>query len=139
MTQQHLHDWNRQVIEEFRAHEGRVRKQFGSSPLLLLNTTGAKSGKPYTNPLLYLTYNERLLIFAAKNGAPTNPDWYYNLLAHPQVLIELGAEQFQATAVVLEEEERDQIYAKQVELMPEFAEYQKKTSRQIPIIELIRQ
>jgi deazaflavin-dependent oxidoreductase (nitroreductase family) len=137
MTQQDLHDWNRRIIEEFRTHGGQVRQEFGSAPLLLLNTTGAKSGKPFTHPLLYLADQERLFIFAAKNGTPTNPDWYYNLLAHPQV-VELGTERFQATAVVLEGEGRDWIYAKQVERMPGFAEYQKKTSRQIPVIELIQ-
>jgi deazaflavin-dependent oxidoreductase (nitroreductase family) len=138
MTQQQLHDWNRRIIEEFRTQGGRVRKEFGDSPLLLMTTIGAKSGQRRTNPLLYLAYDNRLFIFAAKNGAPTNPDWYANLRADPAVIVELGTEQFEATAVVLEGEERDRIYAKQVELMPGFAEYQKKTTRLIPVIELIR-
>ncbi len=105
-TQQQLHDWNRRIIEEFRTHGGQVRKEFGDAPLLLLTTTGAKSGQQRTNPLLYLAYNDRLFIFAAKNGAPTNPDWYANLRAHPTVPVELGAGQFEATAVVLGREEK---------------------------------
>src|SRR5438270_439137 len=110
MTQQDLHDWNRRIIEEFRANGGRVRKQFGDAPLLLLNTAGAKSGNLRTNPLLYLAYGERLFIFAANNGASSNPDWYHNLLVHPDVTVELGTERFEARAVILEGEERERIY-----------------------------
>src|SRR5579859_149948 len=115
MTEQNFNfnNWNRQIIEEFRTHEGKVGGSFEGVTLLLLTTTGAKSGQKRVNPLTYLRDGERLFIFAAKGGSPTNPDWYHNLVAHPQVSVELGTEQFEATAVLLEGEERDQIYARE--------------------------
>lgn len=138
MAQQKVNDWNSQIIEEFHTNGGKVGGPFEGAPLLLLTTTGAKSGQQRINPLAYFAEGERMFIFASKAGAPTNPDWYYNLLAHPAVTIEVGTDQFQATAVVLKEEERDQIYAKQAQRMPGFADYQKKTSRKIPVVELVR-
>lgn len=133
-----FNDWNRQIIEEFRTHEGKVGGPFEGMPLLLLTATGAKSGQKRINPLTYLLDGERLFIFAAKGGSPTNPDWYHNLLAYPQVTVELGTEQFEATAVILEDEERDQIYAKETQVHPGAADYEKKTTRKIPVVELIR-
>ena len=103
MAQRNLHEWNRQIIEEFRVHEGHVGGPFEDTPLLLLTTTGAKSGQRHVNPLVYLADGERLFVFAAKNGAPTNPDWYYNLRAHPTVTVEVGTERFVATAVIRRE------------------------------------
>jgi len=134
-----LNDWNRRIIEEFRANGGKVGGPFEGAPLLLLTTTGAKSGKRRTIPLVCLPDGDRLVIFASKGGAPTNPDWYHNLVAHPEVTIEVGTETFEATAVVISGEERDQLYAKQAKLFPGFAEYQAKTERRIPVIALLRQ
>jgi deazaflavin-dependent oxidoreductase (nitroreductase family) len=138
MAENNFNDWNRQIIEEFHANGGKVGGPFEGAPLLLLTTTGAKSGQHRISPLAYLPDGERLFIFASKGGAPTNPDWYHNLLAHPVVTVEVGTEQFPATAVVIEGEERDQIYATQAQHMPGFAEYQEKTSRKIPVVELVR-
>lgn len=130
--------WNRQIIEEFRANEGKVGGQFKGAPLLLLITTGAKSGKQRINPLAYTTDGERLVIIASKAGMPTNPDWYHNIVAHPDVTVEVGAEIFEARATVAEGAERDELYAKQAAIMPNFAEYQAKTTRKIPVIVLTR-
>ena len=130
--------WNHQIIEEFHANGGKVSGPMEGANLLLLDTTGAKSGQPRTNPLMYYSENERLFIFASKAGASTNPDWYHNILAHPEVTVEIGTEKFPATAVVVGEEERDQIYAKQAALSPRFAEYEKQTPRKIPVVELVR-
>jgi deazaflavin-dependent oxidoreductase (nitroreductase family) len=138
MTQQNPNDWNRQIIEEFRANGGKVGGMFANANLLLLTTTGAKSGQRRVNPLGYLAEGDRLFIFATKRGEPTNPDWYHNLLAHPDVTVEVGTETFEATATVLPDEERDRIYAKQAALVPTFANYQSKTDRIIPVVELRR-
>jgi deazaflavin-dependent oxidoreductase (nitroreductase family) len=126
------------MIEEFRANGGKVGGMWEGRPLLLLTTTGAKSGQRRTNPTMYLRDGDRLLVFASKSGAPTNPDWYYNLLAHPEVTVEVGPETYTATATVLSGEERDRLFAKQAGLYPQFAEYQAKTMRQIPVIALER-
>ncbi|HLG79067.1 MAG TPA: nitroreductase family deazaflavin-dependent oxidoreductase [Ktedonobacteraceae bacterium] len=139
MTQQAINDWNRQVIEEFRANGGKVGGQFAGAPLLLLTTTGAKSGQPRIAPLAYANDGGHIYIFASKAGAPTNPDWYHNLLAHPDVTVEIGTERFAAKAVVLPEAERDRIFAIQAKLNPGFAAYQEKTTRKIPVVELVRQ
>jgi deazaflavin-dependent oxidoreductase (nitroreductase family) len=137
-----INDWNRQIIEEFHANAGKVGGPFEGKSLLLLTTTGTRSGKSHTTPLAYLPDGDRQVIFASKGGAPTNPDWYHNLVAHPEVTVEIGngsgTETFEATATVITGEERDQLYAKQVEVFPGFAEYQAKTSRQIPVIALER-
>jgi deazaflavin-dependent oxidoreductase (nitroreductase family) len=131
-------DWNRQLIEEFRANGGKVGGMWAGRPLLLLTTTGAKSGKRYTHPTMYLADGNRLLVFASKGGAPTHPDWYHNLTANPDVTVEVGPETYEATAAVLTGEERDRWYAKQSELYPQFGEYQKKTPRTIPVVALTR-
>ena len=131
-------DWNRRLIEEFHANGGDVSGPMAGTPLLLLNTIGAKSGQPRTSPLVYYNENGRLFVFATKAGASTNPDWYYNVLAHPDVTVEVGTEKFPATSVVLGEEERAQMYAKQAALSPRFAEYEKTTTRKIPVVELVR-
>jgi deazaflavin-dependent oxidoreductase (nitroreductase family) len=134
----HMNDWNRQTIEQFRANKGKVGGFWEGKPLLLLTTTGAKSGKRRTTPTMYLRDGDRLLIFASKNGAPTHPAWYHNLVAHPQVTIEVGSETYEATATVLKGEERDRLYARQAELYPQFGEYQTRTTRRIPVIALER-
>ena len=131
-------DWNRSTIEAFRANGGKVGGMWEGRPLLLLTTTGAKSGQRHTNPVMYLRDGERLLVFASKSGAPDNPDWYHNLLAHPQVTVEVGTDIYESNATVLKGEERDRWYAKQAQLYPQFADYQQKTTRKIPVIALER-
>ena len=131
-------DWNRKVIEEFRANDGQVDGQFKGAPMLLLHTNGAKSGEERVNPMMYLDLDGRRFVFASKAGADTNPDWYHNLVANPRVTIELGTQTFDATARVITGEERDRIFARQAELYPGFAEYQEKTTRVIPVVALDR-
>lgn len=133
-----VNDWNTNVITEFRSHEGRVGGQFEGAPVLLLHTKGAKSGQERVNPMMYLDYEGRRFIFASYAGAPTNPAWYHNLVAHPQVTVELGTETFDATATPVSLEERDRIYPIQSERYPGFAEYELKTTRKIPVVELVR-
>lgn len=129
-------NYNQQVIETFRANQGVVR---GPNKLILLTTTGAKSGKQRTTPLAYSTDGDKLVIAASKGGAPVNPDWYFNLVAHPIVTVELGTQKFQARATVVKDEtERQRLYAHHAELMPGFAEYPTKTDRKIPVILLER-
>jgi len=127
-------DWNRQTIEVFRANGGKVGGMWEGRPLLLLTTTGAKSGQRRTNPVMYLRDGDRLLVFASKGGAPTNPDWYHNLVAHPEVTVEVGTETYETTATPLTGEERDRLFAKQAGLYPQFGEYQARTTRKIPVI-----
>ena len=119
-------------------HGGKVGGYFENMTLLLLHTTGAKSGKPRLNPVAYLPDGDRFVIIASKAGAPTNPDWYYNLAANPQVGVEVGTEKFQALATVAEEPERTELYEKMASLYPGFAEYQRKTTRVIPVVTLTR-
>jgi len=133
-----LNDRNRAIIEEFRANGGKVGGPFAGRTLLLLHTVGAKSGQERINPVACVTDGDRLVIIASKGGAPTNPDWYHNLLAHPQVTVELGTERFQARAEVAPEPERTRLYARMVSVMPGFAEYQQKTERVIPVVVLTR-
>lgn len=127
-------EWNRKIIDEFRANEGKVGGQFANTPLLLLHTTGAKSGQRRVNPVAYVKNDDRYVVIASKGGAPTNPDWYHNLVANPEVNVEVGSEQFTASAEVAEEPERSQLYEKMVAKNPGFAEYQRKTTRVIPVI-----
>jgi deazaflavin-dependent oxidoreductase (nitroreductase family) len=131
-----MKDWNRRTIEEFRANKGKVGGVWEGRPLLLLTTIGAKSGHHRTNPIMYLREGDHLYTFASKSGAPTHPDWYHNLLAHPEVTVELGDEKFNAIAKPVTGEVRDQIYARWAERYPQFREYQEKTTRKIPVIEL---
>ncbi len=131
-----VRDRNQGIIEEFRANEGRVGGHFAGRTLLLLHTVGAKSGQERINPVAYVKDGDRFVIIASKGGAPTNPDWYYNLLAHPLVSVEVGTEQFRVRAAVTSEPERTRLYDKMVQMMPGFAEYRKKTTRAIPVITL---
>ena len=130
-------DWNRQTIEEFRANQGQVGGVWEGRPLLILTTKGAKSGQPRTNPMMYMREDDRLFVFASKGGAPSNPDWYYNLVAHPDVTVEIGDQTYPATAKPVTGEERDRIYDEWAKMYPQFREYQEKTTRVIPVIELI--
>jgi deazaflavin-dependent oxidoreductase (nitroreductase family) len=131
-------DFNEKNIAEFRENHGRVGGQFEGAPLLILHTTGAKSGKPRTNIMMYLADGDRYLVFASKAGADSSPDWYFNVRAHPEVRIEVGDEQFDAVATELEGDERDAKYAEQARRYPGFAEYQQKTTRKIPVVALSR-
>ena len=131
-------DWNAKIIEEFRANAGKVGGPFEGAPLLLLHTTGARSGRERVNPMMYLPEGDRLYVFASKAGAPTNPDWYHNLVAHPRATVEVGADRFDVTAAVVTGPERDRLYAEQSTRYPGFAEYQEKTDRVIPVVELAR-
>jgi deazaflavin-dependent oxidoreductase (nitroreductase family) len=134
-----MSDFNQAVIDEFRANSGKVGGYFAGANMLLLHTTGAKSGQSRTNPMVYVADGDRLVVIASKGGDDKNPDWYYNLLAHPAVTVELGDEKFQARATpVTEEPERSRLYAKMVEHRSGFAEYEKKTKRKIPAIVLER-
>ena len=131
-----VNDWNAKIIQEFRANDGRVGGQFEGAPMLLLHTTGAKSGQERVNPMMYLDLEGRRFVFASKAGADTHPDWYHNLRAHPQVEVEVGTETYRAVASSLEEAERNRIYAEQARRYPGFAEYEAKTDRVIPVVEL---
>ncbi|MCA1724096.1 MAG: nitroreductase family deazaflavin-dependent oxidoreductase [Thermomicrobia bacterium] len=111
-------DFNQQVIAEFRANGGKVGGPFAGRSMLLLTTTGAKSGQPRTSPLVYTTDGDRIVIIASKGGAPTNPDWYRNLVAHPTATVELGTEKFQARATVIEGQERERLYDQQAAQIP---------------------
>ncbi len=131
-------DFNTQVIDEFRANGGKVGCPFEGAPVVLLTTTGAKSGREFTSPLMYLPEGERVVIFASKGGAPTNPDWYHNLKKNPTVTIEVGTEKFEAEATEVTGAERDTLYAEQVSRYPGFGDYEKATTRVIPVIALTR-
>jgi len=131
-------DFNRNLIAEYRANAGVVTGPFAGRPLLLLTTIGAKSGQPRTSPLVYTTDGDRIVIIASKGGAPTSPDWYHNIVANPEVTVELGREKFQARATIATGEERQRLYDAQAAIMPAFADYQQKTSRQIPVVVLER-
>jgi deazaflavin-dependent oxidoreductase (nitroreductase family) len=129
-------DFNAKNIAEFRANHGRVGGQFEGAPLLILHTVGAKSGEPRTNITMYLEDGDRYLIFASKAGADTNPAWYHNVSANPEVRIEVGDDAFVAVATELKGAERDEKYAEQARRYPGFGEYQEKTSRTIPVVAL---
>jgi deazaflavin-dependent oxidoreductase (nitroreductase family) len=131
-------DFNAQIIDEFRANAGRVGGMFEGAPLLLLHHTGAKSGTQRVTPLVYLPEGERYVIFASKAGAPTNPAWYHNLLAHPETDIEVGSDTFRVTVEEVTGDERNRLFAAQVERNPGFADYEKKTDRVIPVLALTR-
>ena len=131
-------DWNRQIIEEFRAHGGRVGGMFEGAPVLLLHTIGARTAQERVNPMMYLDLDGRRFVFASKAGADHHPDWYHNLVAHPDVTVEAGTDTYAATAKALTGTDRDRIYAEQARRYPRFGEYERKARRIIPVVELIR-
>ncbi len=133
-----IQDYNKRIIDEFRANAGNLGGQFANMPLLLLTTIGAKSGQARINPLAYFADGDRYLIVASYAGAPTNPPWYFNLLASAEVEVEVGSERFTATAQVLAEPERTEQYRKIAAASAAFAEYARKTTRAIPVIALSR-
>lgn len=128
-------DFNARIIEEFRAGGGRVAS-FGDGQLLLLHHTGARSGESRLNPLAYLPDDGRYVVFGSKAGAPTHPQWYHNLKAHPEARIEVGTDTIEVTASEATGEERDRLYRAQAERIPQFAEYERKTDRVIPVMVL---
>ncbi|SDE25234.1 deazaflavin-dependent oxidoreductase, nitroreductase family [Mycolicibacterium neoaurum] len=133
-----LSDFNRQIVEEFRANAGKVGGPFEGSTLVLLHTVGAKSGQPRLSPLAYLEIDGKALVVGSYAGAPKDPAWVHNLRADPSARIEIGADAYDVTARELPADERDATYPKIVEKAPVFAEYQAKTSRAIPLFELVR-
>lgn len=133
-----MNDYNAGIIAEFRANAGRVGGHWDGRDLLLLTTTGRKSGKAHTTPIVYTRDGDRLLVYASKAGAPAHPDWYLNLVADPHVVVEVGPERYDAIASPLERAERDRAYAAQAHRFPTFADYQEKTDRVIPVVALTR-
>ena len=130
-------DWNAGVIAEFRQNHGRVGGYFKGAPLLLLRHVGARTRNPRVNPVMYLKDGDRYLVFASKGGADTNPDWYYNLKAHPDIQIEVGDDTIDVHAEEITGPERDRIYAQQASRYSGFAQYERKTKRKIPVIALV--
>jgi deazaflavin-dependent oxidoreductase (nitroreductase family) len=133
------HEYNRQLIEQFRAQRGQSDGPMAGRPLLLLTTTGARSGQARTTPMMYIPDGDRLLVIASNAGAPAHPAWYHNLVAHPDVTVEVGADTYPATATVLQGAEREQLWQMIVARYPFFTEHQAKITRQIPLIALHRQ
>ena len=131
-------DFNQTIIDEFRANGGKVGGGFAGAPMVIITTKGAKSGQTRVNPLVCLPKDGTLYVFASKGGAPTNPDWYYNLVAHPEVTVEYGDDTYTATASEVSGAERDHLYAEQVTRFPAFGDYEKQTTRKIPVIALTR-
>lgn len=131
-------EFNQKIIEEFRANGGQVGGHFQGSSLVLLSTTGAKSGKRVTTPVMYVRDGDRIVIIASNAGGDNHPAWYHNLLANPDVTVELGTETFEAKSELIEGDERDRLYAEMVAIAPTFADYEAKTSRRIPVVALNR-
>ena len=133
-----VNDFNAPIIAEFRANGGKLGGNFEGAPLLLLHHKGAKTGKERVNPVMYRRVGDSLAVFASKGGAPTNPDWYYNLRAHPETVVEVGADTIPVVARVADDAERAPIWEGQKHDYPGFADYEMKTSRQIPVVILER-
>jgi deazaflavin-dependent oxidoreductase (nitroreductase family) len=133
-----MSDWNHGIIEEFRANGGKVGGYFAGATILLLHTTGAKSGLERVSPVMYVMDGDRYAVIASKGGADTHPDWYYNLRAHPEATVEVGTEQFPVIAALVSEPERTRLYEKMETMRRSFTEYKTKTSRIIPVFTLTR-
>jgi len=131
-------DFNKKIVEEFRANDGKVGGYFANNTLLLLHTTGAKSGQKRVNPLATFEDGDRLVVIASKGGAPSNPDWYYNVVANPVVSVEYGTDKFQAQATVTSEPERTELYEKMESEFASFSDYKEKARRVIPVVTLSR-
>ena len=129
---------NKQLLEEFRNNDGKLTGMFAGAPIVIVNHTGAKSGKTFSTPLAFTRDGDKYVIIASMGGAPNNPSWCHNLVAHPEVTLELPAEKFKAKATEVKGAERDRLFAAQAKLIPQFDEYQKKTSRRIPVFTLER-
>jgi deazaflavin-dependent oxidoreductase (nitroreductase family) len=134
-----INDWNRKIIEEFRANGGKVGGPFEGAPMILVHHTGARTGTERVTPLVTFPEDDgRYVIVASKAGAPTNPDWYHNLKAHPRTSVEVGTETFPVEVVELEGDERESVWTRVKEASPGFAEYERKTTRTIPLLRLVR-
>jgi deazaflavin-dependent oxidoreductase (nitroreductase family) len=133
-----MDEFNQAAIREFRANQGKVGGQMEGMPLLLVTMTGAKTGRTLTRPLCYSRDGDRLVIIASYGGSPRNPPWYHNLAANPVAEVEVGAEKFKVRATVTNGAERQRLFDAQARQMPFFADYQKKTKRQIPVLTLTR-
>ena len=133
-----MNDFNTKIIKEVRTNAGKVGGPFDGAPMVLLTTTGARSNRQHTTPLVPLIEGDDIFVFASMGGAPRNPAWYHNLVASPAVTVEHGTESFEATAEVVTGSERDAVYARQVALRPQFGEYQERATRKIPVIRLRR-
>jgi deazaflavin-dependent oxidoreductase (nitroreductase family) len=131
-----VNDWNLRIIDEFRANAGQLGGQFEGAPMLLLHSVGAKSGLERVNPMMYQADGENYAVFASKAGAPTNPDWFHNLVANPSASIEVGNRTVAVVARVTQSDERERLWSRQKELYPGFADYEAQTSRQIPVVVL---
>ncbi len=129
-----VHDFNTTIIDEFRTNAGRLGGQFEGAPVLLLHTTGAKSGRERINPMMYQEVGGDYAVFASKAGAPTNPDWYHNVVAHPDATIEIGTATRTVRARVAAGAERDRIWETQKQRYPGFADYEQRTEREIPVV-----
>ncbi len=132
-----MSDWNQNVIDEFRANDGKVGGVFEGAPLLILHTKGARSGKMYEVPLMYREEEGRYFVFASKGGAPTHPAWYHNLVANPALEVELPGTTLTMTASLVDEPDRSEVFARQAAEWPQFGAYQEKTDRVIPVFELV--
>jgi deazaflavin-dependent oxidoreductase (nitroreductase family) len=133
-----MSDWNTSIIEEFRANAGKVGGNFEGAPMVILHTTGARTGEERVHPLVYQPLGEDIAIFASKGGAPSHPAWFHNLVANPEVTVEIGTDTVPMHARVAAGDERDRIWSRQKQLMPGFADYEANTSRQIPVVVLQR-
>jgi deazaflavin-dependent oxidoreductase (nitroreductase family) len=133
-----LIDLNKKILEEFHANEGILGGLFEGIPVLLLTTTGARTGQARLTPVCYLADGDRLAVFASKGGSPTNPDWYHNLIATKRATVEVGTERFDVVAEIPNPEERERLWTLQAEKVPAFAEYQSLTERRIPVVVLQR-
>jgi len=137
-TNNAINEFNGKLIDEFRANGGKVSGMFAKAPLVLLTTTGAKSGRARTTPVVFTRDGDNVVVIASKGGAPSHPAWYHNLVANPDVTVELPAETYSARARIAEGEERERLWRAQADLMPNFDEYQQKTTRRIPVVVLER-
>jgi deazaflavin-dependent oxidoreductase (nitroreductase family) len=135
-----FNDFNGKILEEFRENDGKVGGPFQGAPMIVIHTKGRKSGKEYENPLVYQPVGDTFAIFASKGGSPEHPEWYRNIVANPDITVEIGKDKFPVKARVAEGDEREKIWTKQKELMPGFAEYEEKTTgiRDIPVVILER-
>ena len=133
-----VNSFNKNIIEEFRANDGKVGGYFAGAPMILIHAIGARSGIERVNPLVYLPDGEDMVIAATKGGSPTNPDWYHNVKAHPRIQVEVGTETFPVEATEVTGAERDELWRRLVEIRPGFAEYETKTDRVFPMFRLTR-
>ena len=138
MSENRVHEMNRQVIEEFRANGGKTTGRFAGSDLLLLHTKGARTGSERINPMMYVRDGNRYVVFASKNAAPSHPDWYRNLVARPEVEVEVGTERFAARAIILEGEQRRRVWDESARRFPFLNDHQARTQREIPVVALER-